>query len=57
MPPTAKMVDTLIAFVQQPKTITIALEPHPPLTFAEFDKLSSTMAPADVPKRLGLSVH
>jgi len=51
------MVDTLIAFVQQPKTITIALEPHPPLTFAEFDKLSSTMAPADVPKRLGLSVH
>jgi hypothetical protein len=55
-PAAVKMLDTLIAFVRQPKSITIAIEPKPPLPFADFEKLSA-MTPADIPKRLGLSVY
>jgi hypothetical protein len=55
-PATLKMLDTLIAFVRQPKTITIALDPHPPLPFTELNEFSN-LAPADIVQRIGLSVH
>jgi hypothetical protein len=55
-PATLNMLDTLIAFVRQPKTITVALDPHPPLSFTELDDFSN-LAPADIVQRIGLSVH
>jgi len=55
-PALLKMLDTVIAFVQQPKSLTIALEPTPPLAIGEFQQLSA-MPPAELSKRLGLSVH